>query len=63
MHGVPCGKPEYRRESIKKFIFVEREAAPPVVHKEEVQVENDGSKNSTAKRPQTSVDVAVQKAG
>ena len=35
----------------------------PVVQEEEVQVENDGSKNPTSKCPQTSVDVAVQKAG
>ena len=57
---MPCGKPEQRRDSIKSL---RREAAPPVVQEEEVQVENDGSKNPTPKRPQTSVDVAVQKAG
>ena len=46
----------------RKSIFSE-DKLPPVVQEEEVQVENDGSKNATSKSPQTSVDVAVQKVG
>ena len=33
----------------------------PVIEEEEVQVENDGSKNPTSKSPQTGVEVAIEK--
>ena len=49
--------------SIKSCLFGKKSCSAPVVREEEVQVENDGSKNPTPKSPQTSVNVAIQKAG
>ena len=57
MHCVPCGKSEEMNDRTKGIF--DKSKLPPVVQEEEVQVENDGSKNATSKRPQTRVDVAV----
>ena len=53
---MPCGKSKEMND--RKGIF-DKLKLPPVVQEEEMQVENDGSKNATSKRPQTRVDVAV----